>query len=60
MLVQTKQPDKYGLAVSLLVDLRDLAARDGRDAQFRLALASLRGVHSAKPSFLRRLAEAGL
>jgi len=60
MLVQTKQPDKYGLAVSLLVDLRDLAARDGRDAQFRLALAALRGVHSAKPSFLRRLAEAGL
>jgi predicted nucleic acid-binding Zn-ribbon protein len=59
-LVQMKQPGKYDLAVGLLIDLRDLAARGKRDAVFQSAVRKLRDVHASKPSFLRRLSEAGL
>ncbi len=60
MLIQTKQPKKYDIAVSLLVDLRDLAARSKADAEFQAALVTLRKCHAAKPSFLGRLLDAGL
>ena len=59
-LVHTKQPGKYDLAVGLLVDLRDLAARRDEGVAFQSAVNKLREVHAAKPSFLRRLGEAGL
>jgi hypothetical protein len=59
-LVDTKQPGKYDLAVGLLVDLRDLAARRNEGMAFQSAGNKLREVHAAKPSFLRRLGEAGL
>ena len=59
-LVHTKQPGKYDLAVGLLVDLRDLAARRNEGVAFQSAVNKLREVHAAKPSFLRRLGEASL
>ncbi len=59
-LIQTKQPNKYDISVNLLLDLRDLAARCKREADFRAALGQLRDSHAAKPSLLRRLLDAGL
>jgi len=55
-LIQTKQPKNYDQAVSLLVDLRELAVQGGREQEFKLALGQLRARHASKPSFLRRLA----
>jgi hypothetical protein len=60
VLIQTKQPNKYDIAVSLLIDLRDLAARNKREVDFQVALGKLRDSHAAKPSLLRRLLDAGL
>jgi hypothetical protein len=57
-LIQTKQSKKYDEAVSLLVDLRDLAVQRGRQREFNLALEQLRALHSSKPSFLSRLDKA--
>jgi FtsZ-interacting cell division protein YlmF len=57
-LIQTKRPKNYDQAVSLLVDLRELAAQRGREGEFNSALEQLRALHSSKPSFLRRLAMA--
>jgi hypothetical protein len=59
-LIQTTKPKNYDQAVSLLVDLRDLAAQRGREELFNSTLAQLRALHSSKPSFLRRLEEAGV
>jgi hypothetical protein len=59
-LIQTKQPNKYDIAVRLLVDLRDLATRQKQEAAFKVALEKLRHSHSAKPSLLRRILAAGL
>jgi hypothetical protein len=46
--------------VSLLIDLRDLAQREGRDGEFRKKLDMLYLDHARKPSFLDRLRKAGL
>jgi hypothetical protein len=46
--------------VQLLVDLRDLAERDGHTATFHQQLAELRAMHARKPSLLERLGLAGL
>lgn len=54
-LIATKQPRPYDQAVSLLQDLRDLAARDGRAPGFAARLQQLREMHARKPSFLARL-----
>ena len=59
-LIELKQPGKFDLAVGLLRDLRDVAARRNEDATFRSAVRQLCEVHGAKPSFLRRIGEAGL
>ncbi len=59
-LTQTKQPNNYDIAVKLIVDLRDLAARSKGEADFQVALGKLRNAHAAKPSLLRRLLDAGL
>ena len=53
-LIEMKQPGK------LLRDLRDVTARRHEDATFQSAVRQLREVHRAKPSFLRRIGEAGL
>jgi len=44
----------------LLLDLRDLAQREGRDAEFRKKLDALATYHARKPTFLSRLRKAGL
>jgi hypothetical protein len=46
--------------VTLLIDLRDLAQRDGRDREFRKKLETLHADHARKPSFIGRLRKAGL
>jgi hypothetical protein len=56
--IQKRQPGEYDKAVSLLIDLHDLAIRKQRVAEFQSALEELRQAHAAKPSFLRRLAKA--
>jgi hypothetical protein len=58
--IQKRQPNEYDKAVNLLIDLRDLALRQGRVAAFQSALAELRQEHAAKESLLRRLAKAEL
>jgi len=58
-LIATKQPKSYDQAVGLLVDLRDLAARnDGAD--FRGRVEALRVATARKPTFIDRLHKAGL
>ncbi|HEY0017527.1 MAG TPA: hypothetical protein VGC13_14545 [Longimicrobium sp.] len=57
-LIASKQPKSYDRAVSLLKDLRDLAARDGREPAFAARLQALREAHAKKPSFLDRLRKA--
>jgi hypothetical protein len=59
-LVATKLPRKYDEAVSLLVDLRDLAGRAGTTAAFEARLRTLRERHAAKRTFLQRLDKKGL
>lgn len=59
-LIQTKRPNDYDRAVTLLGDLRDLAIRDGRERDFKAVLNQLQKRHSQKSSFLRRIAAAKL
>jgi len=59
-LAATKLPKSYDLAVQHLVDLRDIAARKGEEADFSRRLAILREVQSRKPSFIGRLRDKGL
>jgi hypothetical protein len=56
--IQKRQPNEYDKAVSLLIDLRDLAVRKQRVPEFQSALEELRRTHAAKDTFLRRLAKA--
>jgi hypothetical protein len=58
-LVSSKQPKCYDQAVGILVDLRDHAARD-KACAFTLRIEALREAHAKKPSFIQRLAKAGL
>ena len=58
-LIAMKQPKGYDYAVTLLVDLRDLAARKG-GADFRQRVEGLRAAHARKPTFIDRLQKAGL
>jgi hypothetical protein len=59
-LIATKQPGRYDEAVRLLKDLREVAARAGRQAEAEARLARLREQHAKKPSFLARLKAADL
>ena len=59
-LIQTKQPNNYARAINHLIDLRDLAVRRGQEPGFASSLERLRENHRQKPSFLRRIADAGL
>jgi hypothetical protein len=59
-LIGTRQPKNYDEAVSLLLDLRDLAQRGENDREFRMKLEALCLAHARKPSFIERLRKAGL
>ena len=59
-LIKTKRPSDYDSAVQLLVDLRDLGIKINNDRLFQEKLRGLREKHNRKPSFVRRLKEAGL
>ena len=56
--IQKRQPNEYDKAVSLLIDLRDLAVRKQRSSEFQSALDELHQAHAAKQGFLRRLVKA--
>jgi hypothetical protein len=59
-LIAETQPKSYDQAIRLLLDLRDLAQREGKGDEFRRKLEALHAVHSRKSSFLARLRRAGL
>ncbi len=59
-LIGTKVPARYDEAVTLLVDLRDLALRDGQAGEFDRRFADLREAHLRKPSLIARFDQAGL
>jgi hypothetical protein len=58
--IQKRQPNEYDKAITLLLDLRDLAVRQGRMTAFQSALGELRQEHALKESLLRRLTKAKL
>jgi hypothetical protein len=58
--IEKRQPKDYERAVILLVDLYDLAVRQGNETGFQLTMEELRQTHAAKGAFLRRLAKANL
>ncbi len=55
VLITTKRPNDYDRAVTLLVDLRDLAGRSGRAEEAEARIQELRQRHNNKPSLLKRL-----
>lgn len=59
-LILTKQPKSYDSAVELLMDLHDLAARNGKTDEFQTRLNAIQVAHVRKPSFIERLRKAGL
>ena len=58
--VLKRQPNEYDKAITLLIDLRDLAVRQGQVTAFQSAVGELRQEHAAKESLLRRLTKAKL
>jgi hypothetical protein len=58
--VQTSKPKDYDLAITLLADLRDLAAQAGQTSEFKSKLSQLRQRYSSRPRFQQRLTKAGL
>jgi hypothetical protein len=59
-LIGTKQPAKYDEAVKLLVDLRDLYQKTGKEKTFKQKLITLSQAHYRKVSFMSRVQKAGL
>jgi hypothetical protein len=58
--IEKRQPKDYERAVILLVDLHDLAVRQGDETGFQLTMEELRKTHTAKSTFLGRVAKANL
>ena len=56
----TYKPAKHDEAVKLLVDLKDLNKKIGKDKAFNKKLKTIRETHSRKSAFLSRLKKAGL
>ena len=56
----TSKPAQYDEAVKLLVDLKDLNKRIGKDKAFNKKLKTIRETHSRKSAFLSRLKKMGL
>lgn len=59
-LIAVRQPKSYDQAAKLLVDLRDLAARDGKASEFDARINAFRAAHARKPTLIKRLQKAGL
>lgn len=59
-LVALKQSNPYDRAVALLKNLHDLAERSDTVDAFDARVAAIRDAHSNKPSFIKRLKQAGL
>ena len=59
-LIAARQPKNYDAAVQHLVDLRDLATRQGTTAEFVRRIAALREAQVRKQAFLVRLDQVGL
>jgi len=59
-LIESKQPVKYDEAVKLLVDLRDLYKKTGKEKTFEQKLITLSQAHYRKVSFMNRLQKAKL
>jgi hypothetical protein len=59
-LIASRKAGEYDAAVALLEDLRDLADRDSRPAEFAERYAALRQEHARKPSLIERLNQAGI
>ena len=59
-LIDSKQPAKYDEAVKLLVDLRDLNKKTGKDKAFKQKLKTICENHHRKVSFLNRLQKGNL
>jgi hypothetical protein len=59
-LIATKRPDDYDRAVSLLLDLKDLAVRSGRKADAVARIRDLRERHRNKPSLIKRFNDRNL
>ena len=59
-LIATRQSKSYDLAVEHLIDLRDLAARQGTKSDFAYRMAAFRQVHARKPGVISRLNEKGM
>jgi hypothetical protein len=53
-LIATKRPKEYDRAITLLVDLRDLASRSDRAEEAEARIRELRRRHSNKPALLKR------
>lgn len=58
--IDSKQPAKYDEAVELLVDLRDINKKTGKEKDFKQKLKTICENHHRKVSFLKRLQKAGL
>jgi hypothetical protein len=58
--IEKRQPRAYDKAIRLLIDLRDLAVRQGLETAFKAKIERLRATHIAKTSFLDRLTNAVL
>jgi hypothetical protein len=58
--IAKRTPKGYDQAVKLLIDLKDAAALANHGEEFDRRLADLRVRHGGKPSFMRRLRDAGL
>jgi hypothetical protein len=59
-LIDSKQPAKYDEAVELLVDLRDLNKKTGKDKTFKQKLKTICENHHRKVSLLNRFQKVGL
>ena len=58
-LIATKQPARYDEAVELLVALRDLGRRQGREPAVTERIRELAQVHAAKRTLLQRMVARG-
>jgi hypothetical protein len=59
-LIATKLPKRYDEAVSLLQDLRDLVAMQGKSSDFSSRMRALNNEHAKKPSLVERFRKAKL
>jgi len=57
--IETRLPKQYDAAVQMLVDLRELAARDGSPSAVLRRVADLRQRHAGKKTLLERIDRAG-